>query len=150
MKIEQRCTVPAGRQALWDLLMDIERVGRCFPGVEEVKANEDGTYRGTYRVRIGPISLAFSGTMSIQLADRESWHTSLRLEGSDRRIGGGVKADTSTRLIEISPTETELLISSDITFIGKLGEMGQSIIRKKADTMMQEFAQNLGREASAG
>ena len=149
MKIEHVCTIPVRRQSLWDLLMDVERVGKCFPGVEDVHANEDGTYRGTYRVRIGPVSLAFSGTMSIQVADPQNWYSSLRLEGSDRRVGGGVRADITASLIQVSPLETEIRISSDITFMGKLGEMGQSIIRKKADTMMQEFARNMGREASA-
>ena len=32
MKIERRLVVPTGRSKLWDLLMDVARVGRCFPG----------------------------------------------------------------------------------------------------------------------
>jgi carbon monoxide dehydrogenase subunit G len=39
-----------------------------------------------------------------------------------------------------------LVVTSDISFLGMLGEMGQPVIRKKADSVIQEFARNLGRE----
>ena len=46
--------------------------------------------------------------------------------------------------------ETELSLSSDLTFMGKLGEMGQPLIRKKAESTMEEFARNLVAEAGQG
>ena len=146
MNLEQRFTVAASRQAVWDLLMDVERLGKCFPGVERVELAVDGTYNGTLRVRVGPVSLGLAGNMTIREADRENWRALLHLEGSDRRVGGGVKCDVSMCLTELSAAETELTLTSNVTFMGKLGELGQPIIRKKADTTMQEFARNLARE----
>ncbi len=34
-------------------------------------------------------------------------------------------------------------IDTDLAVLGKIGEFGQPIIRKKADTLLAEFAQNL-------
>ena len=148
MNLEQRYRIPAGRQGLWDLLMDIQRVGRCIPGVDDIKPAGDGKYTGLMRVKIGPVTLGLSGTMTIEEADRNNWRAVLRMEASDRRVGGGVKSEVTLKLAEVSSTETELEILSDISFMGKLGELGQPVIRKKADTAMQEFARNLTREAA--
>jgi carbon monoxide dehydrogenase subunit G len=52
-------------------------------------------------------------------------------------------------LTERSAAETELQVSSDVSFLGKLGELGQPIIRRKADSVIKEFASNLSREAES-
>ena len=44
--------------------------------------------------------------------------------------------------------ETELVIDTDASIMGRLGEFGQSVMKKKADGMMQEFASNLTKKAT--
>ena len=149
MKLERSLVVPTSREKLWDLLMDVARVGRCFPGVEQVTAQDDQRYEGMMRVRVGPVSLNMAGTIIVLEQDRERWHASMRLEGTDRRIGGSVRGSMQLDLTERSPVETELQISSDVSFLGKLGELGQPIIRRKADSVIKEFASNLSREAAS-
>ena len=150
MKIEKTLVVPAQRKAVWDLLMDLSRVGRSFPGVEELEPLDDGSYRGTMKVRVGPVSLRIAGTIQVVERDREAWRASMRLEGGDRRVGGGVRGTLNLSLNEVSPNETEVAISSDVTFMGKLGELGQTVIRRKADSVIEDFASNLAREAGGG
>ena len=150
MKMERTIVVPAPRAAVWDLLMDLSRVGRAFPGVEDLEALDDDRYRGAMRVRVGPVSLRIAGTIEVLVRDRESWRASLRLEGGDRRVGGGVRGTLDLVLNEVSADETEVAVSSDVTFVGKLGELGQTVIRRKADSVVQEFAANLAREAGGG
>ena len=147
MKLEQRCPISAPRHAVWELLLDVQRVGKCFPGIGEIEPAGDDTYSGTLRFKVGPVTLGLAGTMTVREADQEAWRALLHVEGSDRKVGGGVRGDVSLSLAELSPNETELTVVSDIAFMGKLGELGQPIIRKKADTTMQEFARNLAREA---
>ena len=48
-----------------------------------------------------------------------------------------------------SPAETELTIETDTTFMGRLGELGQPLIRRKAQSTIEEFARNLSRELAA-
>ena len=147
MKMDKTFLVPARRAAVWDVLMDLSRVGRAFPGVEELETLDDDSYRGAMRVRVGPVSLRIAGTIRILERDRERWTASLSLEGGDRRVGGGVRGAMRLVLNEVSDNETEVAMSSDVTFVGKLGELGQTVIRRKADSVVQEFASNLAREA---
>ena len=54
---------------------------------------------------------------------------------ADRRVGGGVKSDVEMRAVgRPKAGRTELVILSDTTFMGRLGELGQPIIRRKANT----------------
>jgi carbon monoxide dehydrogenase subunit G len=43
-------------------------------------------------------------------------------------------------LRETGPTETEMCVTLEAHMLGKIGEFGQPVIRKKAEAMLQEFA----------
>ncbi|GIT14106.1 MAG: hypothetical protein CM1200mP35_09260 [Chloroflexota bacterium] len=44
------------------------------------------------------------------------------------------------QLVQQEEGQTEVVLNTDTTFFGKLGELGQPIIRRKANNTMQEFA----------
>ncbi len=150
MKFNQRAVIPVAREPLWDFLMDVPKVARSLPGVETVSKIDDTTYQGTLKVRVGPVSLNLQGKIILELRDRGSWHATLRAEASDRMAAGAVKGKTSMELKEISPKETELLIETDVSILGKIGEFGQPIIRKKADAMLREFVENIKKQLAGG
>ena len=54
MKLEQSFDVRAPVERVWETLVDVERVAPCLPGAEITEAGDDGTYRGTFSVRLGP------------------------------------------------------------------------------------------------
>ncbi|TAK08571.1 hypothetical protein EPO44_02445 [bacterium] len=146
MKFNQRAVIPVGREPLWDFLMDVPKVARSLPGVETVSQIDDTTYQGTLKVRVGPISLSLQGKIVVEQRDRGSWRAVLRAEASDRVAAGAVKGKTSMELKEVGPKETELLVETDVNILGKIGEFGQPIIRKKADQMLQEFVANIKKQ----
>ncbi len=45
--------------------------------------------------------------------------------------------------------KTDVEIRTDANVMGKLGEFGQAVIRKKADQIVQEFANNLSAAVAA-
>jgi carbon monoxide dehydrogenase subunit G len=148
MKLENRCLVPADIQRTWDLIMDIPRVAACVPGMEEVVQEEDGSYRARMRVRVGPMGLTLAGTLQVLEQDPSKGEARFLIEASDRRVGGAVRADLLMQLISEEGNQTELVLNTDTTFIGKLGELGQPLIRRKASNTMQEFARNLAQQLS--
>jgi len=143
VNFEQRCTIPAAREELWDFLLDLPQLARCVPGAEEVVAAGDGEYTGRLRVKIGPIQLALQGAMKILERDREHWKAVARAEAKDRRIGGGANITGNMTLLESGPSATELIIQGQVRFLGKLGEFGEPIIRKQADAVAATFVRNV-------
>jgi carbon monoxide dehydrogenase subunit G len=41
---------------------------------------------------------------------------------------------------------SELYLHSDTHILGKIGEFGQPVVRKKTEQVLREFAQNLSRQ----
>ena len=149
MQFENRATVPASCAAVWDFLMDIKRVGECVPGVDDLQEVDADQYQATMRLKVGPIALNLAGRMRIVERDCEHWKATMRAEGRDRAIGGEVNASIVMTLVERGPDSTELVIHTDANVLGKLGEFGQPVMRRKADTIMKEFAGNISRRVAA-
>ena len=150
MKFSQRAVIAVAREPLWEFLMDVPKVAKSLPGVETVTQLDDTTYQGTLKVRVGPISLNLQGKIILEERDRARWRAALRAEANDRMAAGAVKGKTSMELKEVGPKETELLVETDVNILGKIGEFGQPIIRKKADQMLQQFVENIKRQLTQG
>jgi len=146
MTFTQTCTIPASRDVVWDFLMQAENVARCLAGVEAFQQLDQDNYAGTLRVKVGPIALALQGTLQVEARDREQWHGAMRAEAKDRRLGGGLRAHLSMDLRDKGPAETEMSVTLEAHLLGKIGEFGQPVIRKKADAMLQEFAAQVSKQ----
>ena len=146
MNFSQHCVITASRDTVWDFLMNMENVARCLDGVQELKQLDADTYEGTLRVKVGPVALTFQGTVRVEECDREQWRGIVRAEAKDRKVGGGVRAQMQMQLQEKSPTETEMHVALEAHILGKIGEFGQPIIRKKADSMLKEFVDNIKKQ----
>jgi len=70
----------------------------------------------------------------------------LRAEAADRRAAGAVRGKSTMQLKKLGPDETELSVETDVNILGKIGEFGQPIIRKKADQMLNQFIENIKKE----
>ncbi len=146
MKFNQREVIPVAREPLWSFLMDIPKVAQSLPGVEKVDRIDDTTYQGTLKVRVGPIALNLQGKIIMEERDHENYRATMRADASDRMVAGAVRGKTTMELKEISATETELLVETDVNILGKIGEFGQPIIRKKSDGMLKEFVENIKKQ----
>ncbi|MCI0860180.1 MAG: hypothetical protein J4N81_15740 [Chloroflexi bacterium] len=149
MQLENKCLVPADRDTTWELVMDIPRVAACIPGVNDVTPVSDDKFNAVMQVRIGPMRLSFSGTILIVDQDKQKGEARFRVEAADRRLGGSFRADMILRLNPLSETQTELSIESDVAFMGKLGELGQPLIRRKAGNTLEDFARNLSQQVNS-
>ena len=142
------CVIPVERERLWDFLMDVPKVARCVPGVETVETLGASVYKGSLRVQVGPIRLSLQGTMTVEEQDRAAWQARMRAEANDRRVGGGIRARMSLTLAP-GLGGTRLRIETDLAILGRIGEFGQPVIKKKADAFLDEFARNLGAALAA-
>jgi carbon monoxide dehydrogenase subunit G len=131
---------PADR--LWEIVKDIPTVGTCIPGATDIKEGDDGAYTGTVKVRVGPIGLGLNGKLSIDSQDANARTISFTGEGADRKVPGNVRVKISMAVSGGGAT-SELVVDSEANVMGKLGEFGQGIIKRKADGIMKDFGKNL-------
>jgi carbon monoxide dehydrogenase subunit G len=132
--------INASRAVVWDFLMCMENIAHCLDGVQKFTPLDEDTYEGTLRVKVGPVALSFQGTVRVEARDREQWRGVVHAEAKDPRVGGGVRAHLQMHLVDKSPTQTEMHVALEAHVLGKIGEFGQPVIRKKTATMLEEFA----------
>ena len=146
MRLVQTAEIARAPDDVWSFVIDIPRVAACVPGAAEVTAAGPDRWHGTLRVRVGPISLTLAGDVTVLSRDPETRSAELHVEAADRSVNGGVDARMT---MQLQPTDrgaaaTILTITTDARVMGRLGEFGQPIIRRKADEIVRRFADNLG------
>ena len=145
MKVEIVSVVPASREATWTLVMDIPKAATCIPGLKDITPDGEARYQATLQAKVGPMGMNLSGVITVLYQDAESGEAHFLVEANDRRVGGGVKTNMSMKVTAKSPTETELEIVADTTFMGRLGELGQPLIRRKARNTLEDFSKNFSK-----
>lgn len=148
MIIESTTTIPAPVERVWDFVMDIPAVSRCMPGVEAFERVDDDTFAGTLKVKVGPVTVRLEGRIVVAERDRDGLTSRLEITARERRIASSVSATTILTLIPTADRSTEMRVHTDASILGKLGEFGQSVMRRKADQMVAEFARNAAVEVS--
>jgi len=147
VKLQHRASVAASPERVWALLMDVPRVAACVPGVETVTAEGEDRYRGRFRVQVGPVRLSLEGDVELTERDDAAHRAVMRANGTDARMGGGVRAVIALSLVP--GTSTDLIVDSDVQILGRIGELGQPLIKRKADEIMSTFAKDLARTVRA-
>lgn len=143
MKLEQSFEVRAPVERVWETLIDIERVAPCLPGAEITEAGEDGTYRGTFSVRLGPTTAAYRGELHMQEVDEAGRRVVMDARGQDKRGQGSAKATIVSTMHE-EGEGTRVDVKTDFTITGRLARFGRGgMIQDISNRLLREFAECL-------
>lgn len=149
MIVDQSVVIQAPAERAWALLMDIPAVATCVPGIEGVAPSGDGLWTGIIGVKVGPIGVRLEGQVRVAERDDAARRARFDVEGTDRRIRGAVNAKTSLAVEDLGNGTCRLDIHTDASILGKLGQFGQAVMKKKADQLLGEFAANIGTKLAA-
>jgi carbon monoxide dehydrogenase subunit G len=151
MKLEQSFEVSAPLQRVWEALIDVERVAPCLPGATVTGRNDDGSYNGEFKVKIGPTSAAYSGKLNMESVDEDSHHATMQAAGTDKRGQGGAKATIESSVEEIDAGTTQVNVSTDYHITGRLARFGRGgMIEEISNRLLREFAERLQAMLTSG
>lgn len=144
MKIENSFVVSAPPAVSWSILTDIERIAPCVPGATLHEVAGDAAYKGSIKVRLGPVSLTFDGEMRFTERDDDAWSARLSASGREGRNRGTANADVQFWLTpEAGGTrvhiETELHLAGSIAQYGR----GAGVIQIVAESLIAQFTRCL-------
>jgi uncharacterized protein len=145
MKLEQAFHVDAPLDDVWSALVDLPQVAPCLPGAEITDRQEDGSYAGTFTIKIGPVTAAFRGTVKLASVDEAAHAATMQANGTDKRGQGGAKA-TIVSHVRADDGRTAVEVETDYAITGRLATFGRpGLIEDVARRMMGEFAECLQR-----
>src|SRR4051794_38852797 len=150
MKLENEFTVPASIDEAWAFLLDVPRVAPCLPGASvEEGGGENGEYQGAMKIKIGPITASYKGTVKIQEADEAAHRVAMRAQAKDAR-GQGTAAATITSTMEETPEGTKVVVETDMRVTGPAAQFGRGVMQDVSAKLMKRFAECLAEHMSAG
>lgn len=140
MQFEKEVEIRASREKVWNFIWDVDRFIACVPGCKEAKTIEAGKrYAATMVEKVGPFRVEFP--TSIEVLEREELsHIRAQASGADNKIGSRMKLELDVRLREQND-KTILGFVATVDILGKLAALGHGIIKRKADQVLDEFAQ---------
>ena len=140
MNMEQSFEVQAPLAQVWEALIDLERVAPCLPGAAITGHDEDGTYHGTFSVKLGPMTAAYNGTVKIEEADAATHRATLKAKGTDKRGQGGANATIVNTLSERDGV-TVVDAVTDFNITGRLAQFGRGgIMEDVSNRLMRDCA----------
>ena len=141
MKLEHSFDVDAPLETVWAALIDVQRVAPCLPGAEVTDASDEGTYNGTFSVKIGPATASYRGTMTMEEVDEAAHRVAMRASGTDKRGQGGAKALMVSRLSEREGGGTHVAVETDLTITGRLASFSRGgMVQDVSNRLLGEFA----------
>lgn len=141
MKIAGELSVPVPREKVFEALKDAHVFASCVDGVQELTAIDPTHYSAIFETRIAYLKFRFSVTVEMTRAEPPDTIEG-KVEGKSLGIVGRLTATAATKLIEEGDA-TRIQYTVDSALTGKLGSMGEPVMRAKAKEMEKQFAARL-------
>jgi carbon monoxide dehydrogenase subunit G len=150
MKLENEFTVPASIDEAWNLLLDVPRCATCLPGATvDEEVGDGGVYTGAMKIKIGPITAQYKGTVEIQEADEANRKVAMRAQAKDAR-GQGTAAATITSTMSEVQDGTRVHVETDMRVTGPAAQFGRGVMQDVSAKLMKRFADCLAEQLSGG
>ena len=149
MELQHRFTVPAGVEETWATFNDIEGVAGCFPGAVVTEADAE-SFKGTVKVKLGPIALVYNGTGTFVEKDEATHRLVIDAKGKDKRGNGTAGATISATMTEAAGGATDVEVSTDLNITGKAAQFGRGgVIQDVSDKLLGQFVACLEQRLTA-
>ncbi len=145
MKIQNEIEVAAPPDELFDVLADVERVAPLLPGASLEGKEDDDTYTGTVKVKVGPITTSYRGTLRFRELDHDS-HRAVMVASADETHGQGDLEATITASVSGSDSKSVLSLDTDLDVRGKAAQFGRGALGNVSQRILDQFARNLESE----
>jgi uncharacterized protein len=139
MEIENEFDVPAPVDHVWAYLLDVERVAPCMPGAELTEVVDDHTWKGRVNMKLGPVSLAFAGTVTMQERDDQAKRVVLAAKGMEQKGKGAANASV-TSWLEQGDGVTNVKMRADIHLTGTVAQLSRGLLPEVSRKLTQQFA----------
>jgi carbon monoxide dehydrogenase subunit G len=142
MRIDKKFSIDASQDEVWQFVSAPEKVGLCFPGCQQITALGDDRYKAKIKFQLGPIKTIFNIDFE-ETEKRPQEYLSYTSTGEEDNRSSRLKAQSSLTFSPLENNHTQVVYASDISIVGRLGKFGMGMMKKKADSMGDEFIQAL-------
>jgi carbon monoxide dehydrogenase subunit G len=141
MKFSGEIQVGAQRDAVFAKLQDIPFFASCIEGVRDLKPLDDRRFDAVLETKVAYMTFKFKVTVELtEMTPPE--RIAARIEGTPMGLVGRLTATSATQLVDAGDG-TIIKYEVDTALTGKLGSIGQPVLKAKAKEMEKRFSKNL-------
>lgn len=122
----------------WTSILDLERLISCVEGGSVIEQLDPETVKAQIDVKMGAMSMKFTGTVSIVERDDAAHRAVMRVKSREAGGQGHANADVTFRL---SDGGGEVHTAAQIT--GKAASMGEGVVSSVLDALIGDFTSKL-------
>ena len=139
MQLENSFQVGAPPDKVFAYLLDVTKVVGCVPGAELTEVVDQTTFKGKVKVKVGPITVAYSGLARI--SDRNDEHRTATLSADGRETTGPGSARASAVMKVQTAGEGSLVqIVTEYHVAGRVAQFGRGVMEDVSKRLINDMA----------
>ena len=141
VRIEEVFEIQAHPDRVWSYLTDPRQVVNCLPGAELTSVQDDTTFLGRVKVKVGPISTAYAG--KVILTERDDANRVVKMTGEGRESGGAgsAKMTMTSSVAGLANGTSEVHVVADIDIVGRIAQFGRGMIESVNKQLFKQFTE---------
>jgi carbon monoxide dehydrogenase subunit G len=139
MQLENSFVIQAPPDRVFAYLLDPHNVVGCVPGAELTEEVDAVTFKGKVKIKVGPITVAYSGTA--RMVDRDDAARTAVLEGEGRETTGpGSGRGKATMSVLAEGDDSRVTVLTEFTLTGRVAQFGRGVIEDVSKRMVRTVA----------
>lgn len=138
MELEHQFTVPVPVDRAWEVLLDVEKIAPCMPGAV-IDSVDGDSFTGQVKVKVGPITVAYSGKASFLEKDATAHRAVVEAKGRETR-GSGTAAVTVTASMADEGGSARVTVVTDLAITGRPAQFGRGVLNDVGNKLIGQFA----------
>ena len=143
LHIEETFELHAPVERTWRYLVDPRQVVNCLPGAELTEVQSAESFLGRVKVKVGPITAAYDGRVTITGRDDDAHVVSMVGEGREQTGAGSAKMTMTSRLTPLDGGATQVKVIADVDIVGRAAQFGRGMIESVNKQLFRQFTECL-------
>ena len=139
MQLENSFLIQAPPDRVFAFLLDPHNVVGCVPGAELTEEVDPVTFKGKVKIKVGPITVAYSGIARV--LDRNDAQRTATLEGEGRETTGpGSGRGKAVMSVTPEGNGSRVVVVTEFTLTGRVAQFGRGVIEDVSKRMVRDVA----------
>lgn len=141
IRIDENFEVNAPAERVWAFMIDPAQVVQCLPGAELLSVEDDKTFTGRIRIKVGPVTAAYKGRARFEELDEQARRVRMTGEGQETAGGGSARMTMTSSVEALDGGRSRVTVGSEVDVVGKLVQFGRGMMEEVSRQIFRQFTE---------
>lgn len=142
-RIQEAFEVGAPMDRVWRYLIDPRQVVECLPGAELTQMQDERTFLGKVKVKVGPVTTAYSGKAMLAEVNEQEHRVRISAEGRESAGSGSARMTMTSTVVALPSVDgrerSEVRVEAELDVAGKIVQFGRGMIEAVNQQLFTQF-----------